>query len=189
MAQAKVKKRFFDVDIPILNKETQLFGYKAEELAGRYILYDLTRLLRGKNSLLKLKVELEEGKPVAKPVELTVLPYFIRKMMRKGTNYVEDSFSTDCNDAQVRLKPFLITRRKVSRAVRKALRDKTKEELILYLKDKSYDTMFQELLRGTMQKTLSLRLKKIYPLSLCEIRTATIEKFLKTELKKHKTQE
>src|SRR3989338_5266256 len=98
MAQAKVRKKFFDVDMPILKKETQLIGFSIEDLNGRFIIYDLTRLLRGKNSTLQLKVEFEEGKPVAKPRELKVLSYFIKKMMRKGTNYVEDSFSGQCKD-------------------------------------------------------------------------------------------
>ena len=96
--------------------------------------------------------------------------------MRKGTNYVEDSFSTDCKDARIRIKPFLITRRKVSRAVRKALREKTKDELIKYVKTKDSSRLFEEVLKNQLQKELSLKLKKIYPLSLCEIRTLKVEK-------------
>lgn len=176
MAQAKVRKKFFDVEIPILKKETQLIGFNIEDLKGRFIIYDLTRLLRGKNSTLQLKVEFEDGKPIAYPRELKVLSYFIKKMMRKGTNYVEDSFSGQCKDAQLKIKPFLITRRKVSRSIRKALREKAKEELLAYISDKSYDTVFQDLLKNLVQKTLSLKLKKIYPLSLCEIRTIKVEK-------------
>ena len=49
MAQAKRKQRFFDVEMPILNRETQLYAYEIEELNGRSIKYDLTRLLRGKS--------------------------------------------------------------------------------------------------------------------------------------------
>ena len=176
MAKAKIRKKFFDVDIPILKKEAQLYAYKIEELEGRFIIYDLTRLLRGKNAVLQLKVKVEGDSAVAIPNGMTVLPYFIKKMMRKGTNYVEDSFSAKCKDAQIRVKPFLITRRKVSRAVRKALRNKAKEELIEYFKDKSSETIFQDLLKSQIQKPLSLKLKKIYPLSLCEIRVLKIEK-------------
>jgi len=76
----------------------------------------------------------------------------------------------DSEDFQLKVKPFLITRRKVSRAVRKALREKAKEELTEYFKDKDIDTIFQDLLKNQIQKPLSLKLKKIYPLSLCEIR-------------------
>lgn len=97
-------------------------------------------------------------------------------MVRKGTNYVEDSFSAECKDAFVRIKPFLITRKKVSRAVRKALREKAKEELINYVKGKSAEILFDELLKNSIQKFLSLKLKKIYPLSFCEIRIFKLER-------------
>jgi ribosomal protein S3AE len=75
----------------------------------------------------------------------------------------------------------LITRRKVSRAVRKALREKAKEELINYVKNKNTETLFEELLKGQIQKTLSLILKKIYPLALCEIRIFKVEKELENK--------
>jgi ribosomal protein S3AE len=175
MAQAKKRQKFFDVDIPIVGKETQLYGYDIESLEGRVIKYDLTRLLRGKSILIKLKVKATKEKAVAEPIELKVMPYFIRRMMRKGTNYVEDSFSVQCKDAKVRIKPFFITRKKVSRAVRNALRQKAKEEISEYVKTKTTEILFDEIMKNKLQKTLSLKLKKIYPLSLCEIRVFSIE--------------
>lgn len=186
MAIAKRKKRFFDVEMPIINRQTQLQAYEVKELEGRLIKYDLTRTLRGKNMLLQLKVKIKEDKAVAIPRGIKLMPYFLRRMVRKGTNYVEDSFSTTCKDAELRIKPFLITRRKVSRAVRKALREKAKQELIAYVKDKDSNTLFEDILKNQMQKPLSLKLKKIYPLSLCEIRVFKVEKEL--EVKKKKTE-
>ena len=178
MAQAKRKKKFFEVEIPILKRTAPLYAYELKELNNRFINFDMTRLLRGKNSVLQLKVKVDGENAVATPREMNVLPCFIKKMMRKGINYVEDSFSAECKDAQLRIKPFLITRRKVSRAVRKALRNKAKEELIEYVKDKTSETIFNDLVKNQLQKPLSLKLKKIYPLSLCEIRVLKIEKEL-----------
>jgi len=100
---------------------------------------------------------------------------YLRRMVRKGTNYVEDSFSIETKNARVRIKPFLITRKKVSRVVRKALREKAKEELTKDLKGKTTQIIFEDLLQNKIQKSLSLVLKKIYPLSLCEIRILKIE--------------
>jgi len=59
MAKAKKKQKFFDVDMPILSKETQLYGYTIEDFHGKTIKYDLTRFLRGKNMILKLKVQVK----------------------------------------------------------------------------------------------------------------------------------
>ena len=176
MARAKRKKRFFDIEIPLINKETQLQAYEIKDLDGRFVKYDLTRFLKGKSMLLQSKIKVDGEKVITIPKEVKLMPYFLRRMVRKGTNYIEDSFSTDCKDAQIRIKPFLITRRKVSRVVRKALRDKAKEELVAYVKDRKSEEIFSEILNGQLQKSLSLKLKKIYPLSLCEIRVLKVEK-------------
>ncbi len=183
MAQAKRKQKFFDVNMPIIKKETQLYGYDLKDFDGKTITYDLTRLLRGKAILLKLIVKIEGDKAIAEPRELKVMPYFIRRMMRKGTNYVEGSFSAECKEGILKIKPFLITRKKVSRAVRKALREKAQEELTSYVKTKDTETLFDEIMKNQLQKFLSLKLKKIYPLSLCEIRFFAIK-----EKKKNKTE-
>ena len=175
MVQAKRKKRFFDVEIPIIGKQTQLQAYSLEELDKKIIKYDLTRFLRGKSMLLTSEVKIEKEQALSFPKKIVLMPYSLRRMVRKGTNYVEDSFSADCKDTKVRIKPFLVTRRKVSRAVRKALREKAREELTSYVKDKNSKEVFDEIIKNNLQKILSLKLKKIYPLSLCEIRIFQVE--------------
>jgi ribosomal protein S3AE len=175
MAVAKKKKRFFDVEIPLIGKTTQLQAFGIEELKDRHIKYDLTRSLRGKSITLQAVVDVKKDEATASPKKLTLMPYFLKRMVRKGTNYVEDSFSTEAKDSQIKIKPFLITRRKVSRAVRKALREKAKKEIISYVKTKTTNEIFEDILENTLQKSLSLKLKKIYPLSTCEIRVIRVE--------------
>jgi len=170
MAIAKKRKKFFDVDIPLINKQTHLQAYDIKEIDGKLIKYDLTRILRGKSMLMQLRVSVKGDKATTTPRETKILPYFLKRVVRKGTNYVEDSFETPCKDGNLRIKPFLVTRRKVSRAVRKALREKARELIIEYVKTKNSLEIFEDLLKNQFQKSLSLRLKKIYPLSLCEIR-------------------
>ena len=176
MAQAKRKKRFFDVEIPLIGEKTQLYAYEPEELDKRIIKYDLTRVLRGKSMMLQLVVKVNDGKIIATPREIKLMPYFLRRMVRKGTNYVEDSFSAECKNSVLRIKPFLITRRKVSRKIRKALREKAKEEILNYILGKTSEELFDEVIKNIIQKNLSISLKKIYPLSLCEIRILKVEK-------------
>ncbi|MDO8623272.1 MAG: hypothetical protein Q7R52_03420 [archaeon] len=176
MVQTKIRKKFFNVEIPAIERETEVQAYELSEVEGRYIKYDLTRILKGKSAELQLKVKIQDGKAIAKPRQIKLLPYFIVRMIRKGTNYVEDSFSANCKNAQLRIKPFLITRKKVSRSVRTALRNKAKEEIINYIKDKTSDEIFEDVIKNKLQKPLSLTLKKIYPLSFCDIRILKIEK-------------
>jgi ribosomal protein S3AE len=176
MVQTKKKKRFFEVDMPIIARQTQLFAFDISELENKFINYDLTRILRGKSVLMQFKVKVEGDKATATPTQLTLMPYFIRRMIRKGTDYVEDSFSAECEDALLRIKPFLITRRKVSREIKKALREKAREEITNQLKGKTSERIFESVLKNKLQKDLSSILKKIYPLSLCEIRILKVEK-------------
>jgi len=56
------------------------------------------------------------------------------------------------------------------------LREKAREELINYVKNRDTETLFEEIFRNQLQKSLSLKLKKTYPLSLCEIRVFKVEK-------------
>ena len=176
MAQAKRKKRFFDIELPIIKKETQLQAFEQEELDGRFVNYDLTRMLKGKSAVFQVLVKVEGKNLVAYPRQIKVLPYFIRRMVRKGTNYVEDSFSAETKDAVVQVKPFLVTRRKVPRSIRGMLRNKAREEITNYLKDKKVEAVFEDIIRNDIQKNLSLSLKKVYPLSLCEIRIIKVLK-------------
>ncbi|MBU2612122.1 MAG: hypothetical protein KKB62_00180 [Nanoarchaeota archaeon] len=176
MAQAKRKKKFFNVEIPLIKKRTQLQAYEVKELGERFIKYDLTRTLKGKAAIITFRTKVNGEDVLVFPKELRLLPYYLRRMVRRGTNYVEDSFLAEAKDSQIRIKPFLVTRRKVSRAVRKALRNKAKEELTLWARDSTTEKIFDETLKNKIQKEISSKLKKIYPLSLCEIRVLKVEK-------------
>ena len=176
MAQAKRKKRFFDIEIPIIKKETQIQAYEPKELDGRFVSYDLTRFLKGKSALFQIKITVDGDRIISTPRQIKILPYFLRRMVRKGTNYVEDSFSAECKDSVLTIKPFFVTRRKISRHLRGVLRSKAKEEIIEYVKNKDAIVIFEDLIRGDLQKFLSQKMKKIYPLSLCEIRIIKVEK-------------
>lgn len=174
MAIAKRKKRFFDVEMPIIGKTTQLQAFEVKELGGRFIIYDLTRILRGKSVLLQLVVKVKDDKATSVPRELKVMPYFLKRAVRKGTDYIEDSFVTETKDSKILIKPFIVTRRRVSRVVRKALRSEARKELIEILKSKKINDLFDEILKNKLQKDLSLKLKKIYPLALCEIKSLKV---------------
>lgn len=171
-----LRKKFFDIEVPAVGGKTEVYSYNIEDLENRTIKLDLTRMLRGKSLELTVKIKIENGKAIAEARKLLLLGFFIRRMLRKGVDYVEDSFSAETKDAVLRVKPFLITRKKVSRRVRKALRDAAKDFLINYIKERTKDDIFSDTISNHLQKTLSAKLKKIYPLSLCEIRVLSLEK-------------
>lgn len=165
-----VKKSFFEVYSPITAAKIYLYGSSASELQGRTVKLDLTRSLRGKSLELKLRVKEEDGKLVGEPIGIELAGAYIRRAIRKGTDYVEDSFFAECKDGKAVVKIFMITRNKVSRAVRKSLRNTGRGFLLSHLKNRVSKEIFSEIMTNKIQKELSLKLKKIYPLALCEIR-------------------
>ncbi len=170
------RKKFIEVEVPITRSKIELIGNFPKELKDRTIKLDMTRQLKGKSVELVLKIKIENEKPVAVPKKLTLMPYFIRRMIRKRISYVEDSFLTPSQDSILLIKPFLITKRRVSRAVRKTLRNKSKNWIEDYIAEKKDDIIFSEILLNRMQRSLSLVLKKTYPLSLCEIRILEVKR-------------
>ena len=57
MAQLKKKKRFYDVEMPLINKETQLLAYDISELENNKILHnDIEPDLSGKGNVLARRV-------------------------------------------------------------------------------------------------------------------------------------
>ena len=175
------RKKFIKVEIPLAKTEIELIGSTPEEVENRTIKLDLTRQLRGKGVEVTVKVQIENNKLIAHPVKIKLMPYFIRRMIRKRISYVEDSFETPSQESILKIKPFIITRKKVSKAVRRTIRNQTRNWIEDYIKERKDQEIFHEILANRLQKPLSLRLKKTYPLSLCEIRIIEIKRPLKPE--------
>ncbi|HLD37030.1 MAG TPA: hypothetical protein VJA86_00370 [Candidatus Nanoarchaeia archaeon] len=170
------KKKFFKVEVPALKRQIDLFGTSLESFNNQTIKLDLTRILRGKSIEVTLRVNVSNGAATAVPIKLELLGFFIRRMLRTGIDYVEDSFSAKCKEESLRVKTFMITRKKVPRSVRKALRNAARSFVSEYIKEKSFDEIVEDIVFNKLQKSLSLTMKKIYPLALCEIRIIYKEK-------------
>lgn len=193
MAQTKkipkgAKKKFFEVDIPLTATKVNLYSYTPEMLIGSMILLDLSKKLRGKNLELKARVNMENGRLVGELVSLEINKQYIKKTIRKGTDYVEDSFETSCKDAKLRVKPFLITRKRVSRQIRKALRESARKFIEARTTTRTSEELFTELTTNKFQKEMSIKLKKIYPLALSEIRSIKILEKVEPKKKEIKTE-
>jgi len=113
-----IKKKYFEVDIPLINEKAEVLSNSLEDINGKTLKLDMTRILKGKSSEMIFSITIKNGKAIAEPKKLTVLPYFIRHMLHVGVDYVEDSFIAESQQGKIIVKPFLITRKKVSRAVK-----------------------------------------------------------------------
>lgn len=190
------RKKFISVGIPLLSDEMEVLGTK-ESLDGNTIKLDMTRKMRGKGLEIVFQIFNNDSGLAAYPKKMHLMGYYIRRMMRKRSSYVEDSFKTSCNDGDVIVKPFLITRKKVSRVVRKNLRNTARDFIVNYLKDISYHEACEAIVSNALQKEMLPKLKKVYPLSFCDIRvfeTSELDKIVesmpeKKEVKEEKEEE
>jgi ribosomal protein S3AE len=161
--------KFIEIELPLINEVVSIIDRPQNQFEGKSIKIDMTRKLRGKNLEIIFRLSSDKDKIKADVERLRIFKFFIRKIMRKGTSYIEDSFDVKCKDAKLKVKPMLITRQKVHRSVRNALRKTCKQEITTYFSDKTKQEIFEELLSEQFQRKLSKALKKIYPLSFCEI--------------------
>jgi ribosomal protein S3AE len=175
------RKKFIDVNLAMVNETLPVLG-EPESLVNKTIKLDLSRKLKGRGLEVVFQI-LANGKELTGyPKNMTLMRSYITRMMRKRVNYVEDSFTSSCKDIPVTIKPFLITRKKVSRAIRNNLRKTTKEFILEYTKTKTYMELAESILFGEMQKEMYPKLKKVYPLSLCEIRVLEVKDVTKADL-------
>ncbi len=165
-----IKKKFFEVPVPLTAAKVKLYAINVEELDNKIITLDMTKSLKGKNVELKAKVSHKEGKTESELISLVLLPSYIRRIMRRGIDYVEDSFKTSCKDAEMIIKPFMITRNHVSRTVRNEIRNTARKFIESHARIKNSRELFSEIMTNKLQKAISLKVKKIYPLAFCEIR-------------------
>ena len=177
------RKKYIEAKLPILNSEIRILG-TPEDLNKKTVKLDLTRKLRGKGLTITFRLFNQEGKLIGIPDKMELISTYIQQMIRKRSDYVEDSFKARCADIRVIVKPLLITRKRVSRAVRKNLRNTAREFLLEYLKEKDYNEVCNDLLDSTLQKMMFPKLKKIYPLSFCDLRVFETKESEKIDIQK-----
>jgi len=165
-------KKFIEIKIPLLDLIVEVPSIGS--IDGKTIKLDLTRILKGKSVEIIFIVDGKENK--AYPKKLRLFQFYVKRLVRKGTSYVEDSFPCKTKNGILRVKPLLVTRKRVSRSIRKSLRNKARELIEKYFKEKTKDDIFSSVLYGKLQKDILPELKKIYPLAVCEIRVIEPER-------------
>jgi len=173
---AILKKKFFTIETSVLKNPLEVYATSLEDAIGRHIKMDMTRQLKGKNLEAVFEIVKKDDKVIAQIISAVVSPSYIRRIIRKSISYIEDSFLCKSQDANLRIKFFMMTRKKIHRSLRNALRLKAIEILTDICKDSNSDTIFMNIFETSLQKDLSLKLKKLYPLAFCEIRAIKVEK-------------
>ncbi|TKJ17880.1 hypothetical protein CEE44_05155 [Candidatus Woesearchaeota archaeon B3_Woes] len=179
MADVKSKKKKFVQIIAPRQFHEQVIGESLVAdprlLLGRKIkvnMMSLTDNPKNQNIQIKFHINNLKGENVsAEIIGFTLLPAFVKRLVRKDKKRVDDCFKAQTSDnKKLTLKTFLLTLNKTSKSVLKALRKQTQETLKDKVSKISYDELLKELFSHQLQNETRKKLGKVYPLRQCEIR-------------------
>ena len=104
---------------------------------------------------------------------------YLRTLVRRRSNVVNEVVDVESKDGvKVRVKISIFTARRVSSPVKTALRNSTKDEVLLRVKEMDFQQLAQEIIFGKFSATLFNRLRKLCPVKRIEVRKAEVfEKF------------
>lgn len=104
---------------------------------------------------------------------------YLRTLVRRRRNVVNEVVDVESKDGvKLRMKISIFTARRVSSPVKTALRNATKDEVLLRVKDMDFQQLAQEIIFGKFSATLFNRVKKLCPVKRIEVRKTEIsEKF------------
>ncbi len=146
-----------------------------EKLKGRSISMDLGVLMNSpKRQGFSLKFMIsgldDKGNAVAdiKKYEMTAIQS--RRIARKGKGGIDDSFVIEHKDGKAKIKPLLIGKEKVVRSKRTVLKEKIRNIIKEFCKDKTFSEIMMDIINNELQKKLRADTRKIYPLIVYEIR-------------------
>ena len=197
MADAKTKKKKFVKIIAPKQFHEQVIGESLVAdprlLVGRKIKINMMSLTddpKNQNIQINFLINNLKGESVSTEIiGYTLLPAFVRRLVRKDKKRIDDCFIAKTNDnKKIILKTFLLTLNKTTKPVLKALRKQTQELLKSNVSKKPYDELVKEIFSHRLQNETRKKLAKIYPLKQCEIRDMQLvfEKTYKEETPKQK---
>lgn len=173
-----VKEKVYGIYLPVLSKDevANIFTPDPSALVGKIIKVDLSRIAKGKLGEITCNIrEVKEEKIFAELQKISLYPSYIKRFIRRGITKIDESFIVESKEKKkLRIKPVLITRKKVKRSVETALHKETRSFLTKLFASQNINEIFIDIIRGEIQKKLSKKLKKVYPLSFCEIREVLI---------------
>jgi small subunit ribosomal protein S3Ae len=179
LKQIKVKKKkWYLIVTPKDMGETvigETFLDEPELAMGRTVKVNLMQLtgdIKSQNIELRFEIsEATESKLSTRIIGYYYAPSSIRRFVRRRMTRIDDSLVIMTEDGKkVRIKPFLLTRNKVTRIVEYTLRATQRKELFNFVRKTPYDALFLAIIKYQIQKEIREKLNKIYPIKSFEIR-------------------
>ncbi|MDD3263881.1 MAG: hypothetical protein PHT94_03220 [Candidatus Nanoarchaeia archaeon] len=116
-----------------------------------------------------VKAENQELRTIIKGANL--LSSYVKRIVRKNSSRVDDSFVIKTKDNKyVRIKPILLTKFNVVESTQRLLRLGTKQKLLIFGLESTYDDLTRAIYKSDLQKDLVKLLSNICPIKFFEIR-------------------
>lgn len=174
----KKKKKWYTVVAPKDLNSTILGEIPASEpemLAGKTLkinLMTITNDMKKQNMVAKFRVTgIKDSLAETELVGYEVTPSYIRRLAKRARTKIDDSFKCETKDKQkLTIKTMLLAKNKLQRNVQTSLRMAARVALADEASKKTFIEMVSGTMRNESQKALKSTLKKVYPVSMVEIR-------------------
>ncbi len=172
------KKRWFSIIAPKIFLEQEIGESYAEniyDLKGKYVRLNLMSLTndpkkRGINIIFKVD-GIKGDRATTRIIGYYLVPATIKRMVKRGKDRLDVYVREKTKDGQeVIIKPMLITKSRTKGSVQTNLINSTKLLLLKKIKEKTYDDLIQNIVQQSIQREIAQTLKKIYPISIVQIR-------------------
>ncbi len=150
-------------------------AFEPETVVGRTVIVNLMTLTRDpkKQSYnLTFKVNQvinHEAHTISMKYELPTV--HIKRLIKKAKEKMDDAFMVETKDnVRAMIKPLFVTKAMTQNSKLTLLRKKAREALTALAKEKTFAELIVMAVSTELQRNLRSELKKVYPLSVCEIR-------------------
>lgn len=179
------KKKWFTVIAPKQFNEQVIAECPAlemKDLVGKKIMANLMSLTndpKKQNTVITFLMDgINADKMTTKITGLKLLPPSIKRMVRRGKDRLDLTIKVNTSDNHtVTIKPLVLTKTNAKGSIKTAIHQFVKAYAIKTIAKMTYDNLFKEVIGHQFQKGLYGRLKKIYPIALCEIRYLKLEAY------------
>lgn len=172
------KKKWFAILASKEFKEQRIgetMAFEPKQIVGRKVKINLGALIgdfKKQNKAVTFVVKEVQGQDAfTELVQFEIPVMHIKRFVRKEKDRVDDSFKVQTKDgANVQIKILLLTRAHTQRSVQTALRHSIRDFLSKDAKEKDYAELVYAVVSGNLQKAIKSQAKKVYPLTVAEIR-------------------
>lgn len=159
-----------------------------ENAIGRSLkvnLKEITGSMKDQNIHMNFRVTHADGTTLhTKTIGFELTPMFIKKIVRKNTDRLDDFFTLTTKEGQILIvKSFMITLNKTQKLVRTAIRKSVQNQLEEELNTMNYDQFIEALITHKLQQKLKKSLSKLFPMKEVTIRSLRLDEKKSTPIK------